>query len=108
MARANPREPRAATLRPARGSWALGDVYDALRSHGTDKKALSHDEAVVIILEGRGHHFDPDVVGAFIAAQDEFHAIHARFQDVDGQTRERPAGPKQPERMARASVSSNP
>jgi putative two-component system response regulator len=66
---------------------AVGDVYDALRSHRTYKKALSHDEAVVIIIEGRGHHFDPDVVDAFIEAQDEFHAIHARFQDLDGQTR---------------------
>lgn len=33
---------------------------------------MPHTEAVEIIMQGKGRHFDPDVVDAFIARQDEF------------------------------------
>ncbi|MBZ9687561.1 HD domain-containing protein [Clostridium estertheticum] len=45
---------------------ALSDVYDALISKRIYKVAFTHDEAKKIILAGRGTHFDPDVVDAFI------------------------------------------
>jgi len=45
---------------------ALSDVYDALISKRVYKAAFTHKEAKRIILEGRGTHFDPDVVDAFI------------------------------------------
>lgn len=62
---------------------ALADVYDALISRRVYKPAMSHEEAAAIIVAGRGRHFDPDLVDAFVAIQDEFRAIAARYVDVD-------------------------
>jgi putative two-component system response regulator len=62
---------------------ALADVYDALISRRVYKPAFSHEQARDIISAGRGTHFDPDVVDAFLALQDEFQAIAARFADPD-------------------------
>lgn len=58
---------------------ALADVYDALRSDRVYKRGLPHDQAARIIIEGRGSHFDADVVDAFIATGGEFIAIADRF-----------------------------
>ncbi len=44
---------------------ALADVYDALRSKRAYKEGFSHEKSVSIIMEGKGSHFDPDVVDAF-------------------------------------------
>jgi PAS domain S-box-containing protein len=44
---------------------ALADVYDALTSKRSYKEALSHEQAMEIILAERETHFDPDVVDAF-------------------------------------------
>ncbi|SNB75602.1 HD domain-containing protein [Rhodoblastus acidophilus] len=60
---------------------AVADVYDALISERVYKKALSHDEAAAVIREGRGRHFDPDVVDAFFAIGDKITAIAHRFRD---------------------------
>jgi len=60
---------------------AVADVYDALISERYYKKAFSHEVAVGIILEGRGSHFDPDVVDAFKRIEAEFLEIATRFAD---------------------------
>jgi putative two-component system response regulator len=60
---------------------ALADVYDALISRRVYKEPMPHEVAVKIIIEGRGKHFDPDIVDAFLTLQDEFQAIAARFID---------------------------
>ena len=44
---------------------AIVDVYDALIFNRPYKEAFSHEEAVRIILEGRGRHFDPVLVDVF-------------------------------------------
>jgi putative two-component system response regulator len=44
---------------------AVADVYDALVENRVYRKAMSHLEAHKIIIEGRGAHFDPDIVDAF-------------------------------------------
>jgi putative two-component system response regulator len=44
---------------------AIADVYDALTSERPYKKPFSHEEAVRIILEGEGTHFDPKLVRLF-------------------------------------------
>jgi putative two-component system response regulator len=62
---------------------ALADVYDALISRRIYKQAMSQEDAVAIIEEGRGRHFDPDVVEAFRAVAGEFRAIAERFVDSD-------------------------
>ncbi|MBI3927295.1 MAG: two-component system response regulator [Armatimonadetes bacterium] len=60
---------------------AIADVYDALISKRVYKPAFPHEKAVSIILEGRGQHFDPELVDVFVEVQEEFRTISARFQD---------------------------
>ncbi|MBK9446663.1 MAG: two-component system response regulator [Betaproteobacteria bacterium] len=60
---------------------AIADVYDSLISRRIYKDGMSHEKATDIILEGKGAHFDPDIVDAFIAIQEEFQAIALRYAD---------------------------
>jgi HD-GYP domain-containing protein (c-di-GMP phosphodiesterase class II) len=46
---------------------AVADVYDALTSKRVYKKEMSHEEAVSIIQQNSGSHFDPKVVEAFVS-----------------------------------------
>ncbi len=66
---------------------ALADVYDALVSRREYKAGMSHAQAAQIIVDGRGLHFDPDVVDAFVALADEFRAIAERYADTDQELR---------------------
>lgn len=65
---------------PAR-LMALADVYDALISKRVYKDAFGHDDTVKLIVDGRGKHFDPDVVDAFLRIVDKFQAIAAEYRD---------------------------
>lgn len=58
---------------------AVADVYDALISERVYKAAFSHEQAREIIVEGKGTHFDPDVVEAFLALEPTFQEIAATF-----------------------------
>ncbi len=60
---------------------ALADVFDALMSRRVYKPAFPPDKTKAIILEGRGRHFDPDLVDAFEAIWPEFLSIAAQFTD---------------------------
>jgi putative two-component system response regulator len=60
---------------------ALADVYDALISRRVYKEGMSHEKAAAIIADGKGTHFDPDVVDAFLELQDEFQVIAQRYAD---------------------------
>ena len=60
---------------------ALADVYDALISRRVYKEPLPHAQAVHIIEQVSGRHFDPDVVQAFVAIQDTFETIALAFAD---------------------------
>jgi putative two-component system response regulator len=62
---------------------AVADVYDALISTRVYKTGLSHEQAVRLILDSRGRHFDPDVADAFEAVAETFRAIALRFADED-------------------------
>ncbi|MDR3172635.1 MAG: response regulator [Treponema sp.] len=50
---------------------ALADVYDALISERPYKKAFSQTEAIRIILDGKGNHFDPVLTDVFIKIIDD-------------------------------------
>jgi adenylate cyclase len=60
---------------------ALVDVYDALVSMRPYRNALPHDEAVRIIAGGRGTHFDPEIVDAFLKVQHAFRELAERGPD---------------------------
>ena len=60
---------------------ALADVYDALISPRVYKRAMTHDEATRIIVNGRGTHFDPDVVDTFLTLAEAFQLVAERFKD---------------------------
>lgn len=60
---------------------ALADVYDALISRRIYKEPIAHAEAVKIISQTSGRHFDPDVVEAFLAIDYTFAAIALSLAD---------------------------
>ncbi|MBE9607878.1 two-component system response regulator [Chitinilyticum litopenaei] len=62
---------------------AVADVYDALISRRVYKPAFSHARALEIMAEGRGSHFDPDLLDAFVLIQQEFAEIAARYAETD-------------------------
>ncbi len=55
---------------------AIADVYDALVSDRVYKKAMPHEQAVGIIRNGRGSHFDPDIVDAFLEIESTLPALY--------------------------------
>ncbi len=62
---------------PAR-LMALADVFDALITSRVYKGGYDFEQAVAIIREGRGVHFDPAVVDAFEAQLPQFRDIAAQ------------------------------
>ena len=54
---------------------AIADVYDALISERPYKKALSHNEAMQAIIEGRGTQFDPNLTDLFVSISDKIRDI---------------------------------
>lgn len=59
---------------------AIVDVYDALTSKRVYKEAYSHQEALRIIGEERGRHFDPWVVDAFLEASEDILQIARQYE----------------------------
>ncbi|NCA97929.1 MAG: HD domain-containing protein [Clostridia bacterium] len=55
---------------------AVADVFDALRMLRPYKKPMPHKDSVVVIREGRGSHFDPDVVDAFLAVESDLEKLY--------------------------------
>ncbi len=62
---------------------ALADVFDALISRRVYKAPMTLEETTSIILNGRGAHFDPQVVDAFMACSRQFADIAERFADTE-------------------------
>jgi putative two-component system response regulator len=61
---------------------AVADVYDALTSTRCYKSAFSHEQSKKIIEEGKGNHFDPDIVEAFLSSEQAFIDIGNRYRDA--------------------------
>lgn len=70
---------------------AVADVYDALVRRRVYKGPVEHSVAKEMMLEGRGQHFDPDVIDAFVAAEQKILEIAARFRDDEDEQRKRDA-----------------
>jgi len=60
---------------------AIADVFDALTTKRPYKEAFSVEKSLAIIREGRGNHFDPDVVDAFLSIQDEILTIKKQYNE---------------------------
>ena len=58
---------------------AVADVFDALVAVRVYKPAMPFEKAVSIIKEGSGEHFDPDVVEAFVNAEEKIRAVTNRL-----------------------------
>jgi putative two-component system response regulator len=60
---------------------AVADVFDALTSKRPYKEAFPVEISLAISMEGKGSHFDPDVVDAFFAIQDEILSVKQQFSE---------------------------
>ncbi len=60
---------------------AVADVYDALSSKRVYKSAFPHEVAKDILLKESGKHFDPNIIAAFQAAEEQFLAVRTRYRD---------------------------
>lgn len=60
---------------------AVADVYDALISRRVYKEGMPHEQAVQIILDGKGTHFDPHIIEAFVVLHETFKEIASNFSD---------------------------
>jgi len=56
---------------------AIVDVYDAITSERPYKKAFTDEEAVQIIMDNAGTHYDPEIVKIFYEVKDAFKAVRA-------------------------------
>lgn len=61
---------------------AIADVFDALITPRPYKPTISFDNAREIIAAGRGSHFDPAVVDAFLETYERFVIIALRHRDA--------------------------
>jgi len=61
---------------------AVADVYDALISKRVYKDAFSHEKSMSIIKQDKGKHFDPVIVDALVAIENEFIQIAGEFSDA--------------------------
>lgn len=60
---------------------AVVDVYDALGSERPYKKALSEEICQKILLEGKGSHFDPEIIDVFFTNINDILAIKKEWTD---------------------------
>ncbi|CAK3141995.1 putative two-component system response regulator [Vibrio crassostreae] len=60
---------------------AIADVFDALTSTRPYKRAWSFDEAIGLIIDESGRHFDPTLVKVFIESLAEFKYVMYTYRD---------------------------
>lgn len=60
---------------------SIADVYDAVTNKRVYKEAMSHEEAVELILEAREKQFDPVLIDIFKENRDKFFEISIKFTD---------------------------
>jgi adenylate cyclase len=62
---------------------AVVDVYDACTTRRLYTPSLSQDDAVALIVKGRGTHFDPAVVDAFLVVAPVLRSLSEAAQEID-------------------------
>ncbi len=62
---------------------AIADVYDALISRRVYKPPFPHEKAMAIMIEGRGSHFDPDMLDAFVEISEECRSVAEAYADSE-------------------------
>ncbi len=65
---------------------AVADVFDALVSKRSYKEPFSYEQAMAIIREGAGKHFDPTIVEAFERAGDEVRKVEEEFSRMTNES----------------------
>ena len=60
---------------------AIVDVYDALTTKRSYKEPYSHDNAVRMIMQLRGTHFDPMLTDAFLQCSEAFRGLSQSFRE---------------------------
>ena len=55
---------------------AVADVFDALTSRRPYKEAFDLQTAYSILLDGRGRHFDPEIIDIFMENKDKFEDLY--------------------------------
>lgn len=61
---------------------AVADVYDALSAERPYKKALPREKCFEIMREGRGKHFDPEILDAFFESAHEIVQVQLEYMDI--------------------------
>ena len=60
---------------------AVADVFDALTTKRVYKPAFSQEKAEMILSEGKGQHFDPEIIDCFFKRIDDVLKIKEKLQD---------------------------
>ena len=79
---------------------AVADVFDALTMERPYKRPWSEEDAVKLIEESAGGHFDPAVVAAFLSVLPEIRDIRVRYRDQTIDPREHLLAPPPREEVA--------
>ncbi|MGM0576831.1 MAG: HD domain-containing phosphohydrolase [Myxococcota bacterium] len=62
---------------------AIADVFDALTTRRVYKPAFTPERSIALMREGRGRHFDPNLLDVFLDSIDEVLAIREAFPDEE-------------------------
>ncbi len=60
---------------------AVADVFDAVTSERPYKPAFPNDEALQLLRDGKGKHFDPRVIDVFFECLEDILAIQDKYKD---------------------------
>nr|WP_312578261.1 HD domain-containing phosphohydrolase [Sedimentibacter sp.] len=60
---------------------AIADVFDALTSKRPYKNAFPFEESFELIVEGKGNHFDPNIVNSFINHKEDIYKLYMSFKN---------------------------
>jgi len=60
---------------------AVADVYDALTSERPYKKAWTEEDALSLLKEEAGEHFDPELIPLFISCLDDVREVQKKYNE---------------------------